>query len=85
MEQLGDHQHIIALNDYRPNMREFEITLHENQYFMMGDNRDNSADSRMIGVVPRDQILGRSSRIMFSLDYDHILWPRWGRFFKGLP
>ncbi len=49
------------------------------------DNRDNSFDSRYFGFVPRDQIVGRSSAVVFSLDHDDSYLPRWGRSFTSLP
>ena len=50
----------------------------------MGDNRDNSADSRVIGLVPRDELLGRAERVIVSLDYDDYYLPRSDRFLKRL-
>ena len=53
-------------------------------YFMMGDSRDNSADSRYFGLVPRGYIVGRATRIVVSLDPDRHYAPRPDRFLKPL-
>lgn len=48
-----------------------------NYYWMMGDNRYNSADSRMWGFVPEDHIVGKASMVWFSKDpYRGIRWDR---------
>ena len=60
-------------------------TVPPGQYFVMGDNRDNSNDSRAYGPVPREKIVGRASRVALSLDPDQYYKPRWGRFFQQLP
>ena len=50
-------------------------------YWMMGDNRHNSADSRFWGFVPEDHISGKASLVVFSWDKDHHK-VRWNRLFK---
>jgi signal peptidase I len=50
----------------------------------MGDNRDNSADSRYFGFVKRELILGRATTIVMSLNPDRNYLPRWDRFFSKL-
>lgn len=60
------------------------VTVPAGQYLMLGDNRDNSHDSRYIGFVDRDRILGRAETVAFSLDYDNYFRPRSERFFAPL-
>jgi signal peptidase I len=52
---------------------------------MLGDNRDNSADSRYFGYVERSQIVGQATAIVASLDINNHYRPRWERFFTRLP
>ena len=60
-------------------------TFKMDYYWMQGDNRDNSADSRFWGFVPEDHIVGKPLFIWISLDPDYGLFDgkmRWSRFFK---
>jgi len=53
-------------------------------YLVLGDNRANSADSRYIGFVPRDEIIGRARRVVISLDRDRYYLPRTQRIWELL-
>jgi len=60
------------------------VTVPPDQYFMMGDSRDNSFDSRFFGLVERKRIVGRSSRVILSFDKNHHYLPRGRRTFSAL-
>lgn len=63
-----------------------KYTFKMDYYFMMGDNRDNSLDSRFWGFVPEDHIIGTPMFILISFDKDKNLFNgsiRWNRIFKG--
>jgi signal peptidase I len=59
-------------------------TFKMDYYWLMGDNRHNSADSRMWGYVPEDHVVGRASFVWMSWDPDYSFSPRWKRFFKSI-
>ena len=72
--------------DLEQALREGSYTFKQDYYFMMGDNRHDSSDSRYFGFVPEDHIAGRPAVIWLSLDrekrFPHNI--RWRRFLKFL-
>jgi len=84
-EQLSGHLHAVMAIPSIPARRTFgPIQVDAGHYFMMGDNRDNSFDSRYFGVVERNRIVGKATAVVMSLDRNDYWLPRGHRFFSPL-
>ncbi len=84
-ERLGQHDHAVMALPALPAPRSFgPLVVPADHYFMMGDNRDNSRDSRYFGFMPRREIVGEVKSVAISVDQAHWLRPRFDRFFSKL-
>jgi signal peptidase I len=86
VESVGSLTHVMQVKPhyYNPMKNYGPITIPKDLYFVMGDNRDNSADSRYYGLIPRSEIRGHATRILLSLNTKESYKPRMERFFEML-
>jgi signal peptidase I len=66
-ETLGGARHLMQVDQMRP-PRDFSLVVKPGHYFMMGDNRDNSSDSRIWGQVPEKDIVGKAFAVWMHWD-----------------
>lgn len=81
-ERLDGMSHLVRLSENHPSLRSNygPVAVPPDHYLMLGDNRDNSADSRYYGFFSRSELMGRTRRIAFSLDSENGYKPRFDRF-----
>ncbi|HMC27970.1 MAG TPA: signal peptidase I [Verrucomicrobiae bacterium] len=84
-EQSSDGAHWVMALPARMARRDYPLTtIAAGKYFMMGDSRDNSFDSRYYGLVDQKKIVGRVKRVILSFDKNHHYIPRLKRSFSEI-
>jgi len=84
-EKGNGRTHLVMALPSRQALRDFgPVTVPAGKYFMMGDSRDNSFDSRFFGFVERKQIVGKANCVILSFDKNHHYVPRVRRSFSAL-
>ncbi len=85
LENILGHTRTIALNPLPSPAKSFNaVTVPKGHVLAIGDNRNNSVDSRYYGFIPVEEIQGKANYVAFSLDTEDMYLPRKERFFTAL-
>jgi signal peptidase I len=77
-EAVGDHHYRVFHDASHPSADALDVTVEPDHVFVLGDNRDNSFDSRQFGAVPDGSVKGRAVMIWASFDEQAVRWERFG-------
>ncbi|MDO6568661.1 signal peptidase I [Alteromonas sp. 1_MG-2023] len=84
-ENMGDSQRTIQLLPIKGARSSFnEVVVPEKHVLVMGDNRNNSVDSRYYGFIPVEEVQGQATNVAFSLDKENYYLPRDSRYLLAL-